>query len=239
MTRSFLLIFALVATPLLAGCNSTLYSPPARPMPLESAATLPRGDTGVQIEGGLHGRVFGPNIYAGTARVRHGLAEDVDVAAEVSAMHVDVDRAVRASTSIYSARGGAKVRLAKPLSIAGGFGGGYSAGGAFISPDVGPILAWENRYLVPFLATRVGISQPISPRSVDTSEQQDGSRIDRPRTTWIATGVAGLRVPIGWAEPEAGRLRGSLLAGIGLTHLADSRDADTFAQLALGGELVF
>ncbi|OJY25749.1 MAG: hypothetical protein BGO98_34585 [Myxococcales bacterium 68-20] len=241
MASTFLVRVSLVAMPLLVGCNSTVFSPPARPMPLESAATLPMGDTGIQVEGGTHGRIFGPDLLSGTVRVRHGIAEDVDATGEVSAMHVDVHPDVPTSTStfVHAARGGAKVRLAKPLAIAGGFGGGFSAAGAFVSPEAGPIVAWENRYVVPFLATRFGVSQPISPRAVDTSEQQDGSRIDRPRTTWLATGVAGLRIPIGWSEPEAGTLRGSLLAGAGVTHVADNRDKDTFSQFAVGGELVF
>lgn len=209
-------------------------------MPLESAATLPAGDTGIQVEGGYHSRVFGPEVLSGTVRVRHGVGDGVEVAVDGSALRLDVDRppGSRVSTSVHAARAGAKVRLAKPVSVAGGFGGGYSAGGAFVSPEAGPILAFENRYLVPFLATRFGVSQPLSPRPVDTSEAQDGSAVDRPRTTWIATGVVGLRVPLGWSEPEAGTVRGSLLAGVGMTHLADTRDKDTFGQLALGGELV-
>jgi hypothetical protein len=173
--------------------------------------------------------------------VRHGVSDDVDVAFEGSAMHIDADlpEGTRVARGVYSARGGAKVRLARPLAIAGGFGGGYSAAGAFVSPEAGPILAWENRYAVPFVATRFGVSQPISARTLDVSQDQDGSRLDRPRTTWIATGVLGLRVPLGWSAPEAGTTRGSLLAGLGLTHLADNRDKDTFTQLSLGGEVVF
>jgi hypothetical protein len=222
----------------LAGCNSTLYSPPARPMPLESAATLPAGDIGLQVEGGVHGRAFGPTILAGSARVRHGLARDLELAVDASALHVGVE-AGHHPRAIYSARGGAKVRLARPLALAGGFGGGYSAAGAFVSPEVGPILAWENRYAVPFVATRLGVSQPVSPRALDVSEAQDGSGVEQPRTTWIASAVLGVRVPLGWSEPEAGTTRGSLLGGLGLTHLADNRDKDTFVQLAVGGEVVF
>jgi hypothetical protein len=232
---------ALVTLPFLAGCNSTLFSPPARPMPLESAATLPRGDTGIQVEGASSSRIFGPSVVSGTLRVRHGVTDDLDVAVEATAAHIDAEADVPTPTSraIHALRGAAKLRLAKSFAIAGGLGGGWSAAGAFVSPDVGPIVAWENRYVVPFIATRVGVSQPISPHEVDTSQAQDGSRIDRARTTWLVGGVVGLRVPLGWAKREAGTLRGSLVAGIGMTHLADDRDKDTFGQLALGGEIVF
>lgn len=241
MRRNLLVRSTALAVPFLAGCNSTLYSPPVRPMPLESAATLPAGDTGLQIEGASHDRIFGPTILSGTVRVRHGVTEDVDVSADVSMMHLDVhaDAPITTSKTVRSARGGAKVRLAKPLAIAAGFGGGYSAAGAFVSPEIGPTVAWENRYVVPFFATRFGVSQPISSLPIDTSQAQDGSRIDRPRTTWLATGVVGLRVPLGGSEPQPGRVRGSLLAGIGATHVADDRDEDTFGQIAVGGELVF
>ena len=226
---------------ILAGCNSAVFSPPARPLPLESAATLPRGDTGIQAEGSANPEVLGPNVLAGSVRVRHGLTDDVDVEVGGSVMHVaaDTKREVPVSTGIYAARGGAKVRLASPLAITAGFGGGYSAGGAFVSPDVGPVLAWENPYCVPFLATRFGVSLPISPRAVDTSEAQDGSRAHRPHATWILTAIGGVRVPLGWSESPKGKVRGSVLAGLGMSHLVDDRTSADFVHLALGGEVVF
>lgn len=212
-------------------------------MPLESAATLPEGDTGIQVQGGMHAAVFGPSALSGTVRVRHGVAKDVDLDVEASALRIqtNADPAVPTSRTSDSLALGAKVRVADALAISGALGGGYSAGGAFVSPEAGPILAFENRYFVPFLATRFGVSQPISPRDVDTSEagQPPGTYVDRPHATWIATAVLGFRIPIGWTEPEAGTTRGSILAGAGVTHLADSRDKETFGQLALGGEIVF
>jgi hypothetical protein len=238
--RAFLSV-PIATTAFLAGCNNAVFSPPARAIPLESAATLPRGDTGIQAEGSLNPEVLGPNVFAGSVRVRHGVADDVDVEVGGTAMHVDADTkpSVPVSTSIYAVRGGAKIRLASPLSITGGFGGGYSAGGAFVSPDVGPVVAWENRYVVPFLATRLGMSVPISPRSVDTSQEQDGSHTSRPHLTWIFTGIGGVRIPLGWSKNPEGTLRGSLLTGAGMTHLADDRASADFFHLALGGEIVF
>jgi hypothetical protein len=226
---------------LLVGCNRNVYSPPARALPLESVATLPEGDTGVQLEGGVHNRLFGPSVLSGTARVRRGMSDDLDASIEATTMYVQGEnpKPVRASRAIHALRAGVKWRFAKPLAMTAGVGGGYSAGGAFVSPEVGPIVAWENRYLVPFIATRLGVSQPIGARAVDVSDAQDDSRLEKPVTTWLATGVVGLRVPIGWAEPQRGTVRGSLLAGLGVTHLFDTRQDDTFGQLAVGGELVF
>ena len=50
------------------GCHNYLFSPPARMLPLESAATLPPGDTGIQVEGGEHGAWFGFQAASGTLR---------------------------------------------------------------------------------------------------------------------------------------------------------------------------
>ena len=117
-------------------------------------------------------------------------------------MHVDVHPDVPTSTStfVHAARGGAKVRLAKPLAIAGGFGGGFSAAGLFVSPEAGPIVAWENRYVVPFLATRFGVSSAHLARAVDTS-QAAGRLADS-----IAHARRGSpRASPGSASPSAGR----------------------------------
>jgi hypothetical protein len=235
----------ILLAPLLAvgtGCTHNVFSPPARALPLETAATLPEGDTGVQLEGGQGGALFGPDLAFGSARVRHGLTGDLDLDVDATLIRVtNGDSAVDVSRNIYAVRGGVKARLVSALSLAAGLGGGYSAAGAFVSPDMGPILAWENPYAVPFLTGRVGFSQPISPRPVDTSSASDGpgAFVETPRTTWIVTVAGGIRVPIGWAEHPAGTTRGSLLAGLGFTHLADTRDKETYSQLALGGELVF
>jgi hypothetical protein len=239
----FLLSLPCALLPLALGCNHSVFSPPARAVPLETAATLPKGDTGVQLEGGGSGALFGPGVASGTARVRHGVTGDLDVSFEGSLMRIvdTPEPAVDLSRNVYAARAGVKARLHPALSVAGGVGGGASAGGAFVSPDVGPIVAWENRYVVPFLSARGGVSQPLGAKKVDTSTVDDGpgTFVESPRTTWLVSVTTGVRVPLGWAEPEAGKTRGSLLAGVGMTHLADTRDDATFSHLAFGGELVF
>jgi hypothetical protein len=248
--RSLLSSCALALVPLATGCNHSVFSPPARAVPLESAATLPRGDTGVALEGAHSGTIFGPEVLSGAARIRHGVSEGLDVSAEATLMRLSGTPAPAADVSrnVYAGRIGAMGQLVSPespwaptVAVTGGLGGGVSAAGGYVSPDAGPIVAWENRWAVPFLSLRGGVSQPVGARSVDTSSVDDGPGryVDTPRTTWIAAATAGVRVPIGWAEPEAGKTRGSLLAGLGFTHLADTRDDETFAHLALGGEVVF
>src|SRR5437868_6870683 len=101
------------------GCNRHIFSPPARPMQLESSATLPEGDTGVQLEGGTHAAVFGPTLVSGTLRVRHGLTDDFEGSIDASFIHVrstgdDVGQRSRDATSL---RAGAKYQIVKHFSI--------------------------------------------------------------------------------------------------------------------------
>src|ERR1700733_15361834 len=73
----------------LAGRTTDVYLPPARFFPLETAATLPTGDTGIQLEGAAHGAVFGASAASGTMRVRHGIDDATDASVEVSVLHIE------------------------------------------------------------------------------------------------------------------------------------------------------
>jgi len=229
------------AVTLSTGCNHEVYSPPARMLPLESPATLGYGETGVQLEGGAHGAIFGPQGESGTVRVRRGIADGTDASGEVSVLHVDGSSAAGTYPYAFAARGGVKQRLTPWLSVGAGFGGGASAGGGFLSPDIGAVVGYENPYLVPFLSVRGGVSAPFATHTVDTSTPSDGvgKYVYTPPFTWVGGAVAGLRVPIGWCDPGPCPVRGSLLGGVGLTYLAGGGNSTGVASLATGGEIVF
>lgn len=236
MTRTALLRLA-PAFLLAAGCAHHVYSPPARMMPLESVATLSRGETGVQGEFGGASWINGTTA---SLRARRGVTERVELSGEASAVHVGRDSAAGTNRNGYALRAGAKYEALPWLAVVGGFGGGSSAAGGFLSPDVGLIVAWENRYVVPFLSGRASVSLPVNARQVDVTEVGDATTfVGKPERTWIFGGTAGLRVPLGPPRPGSGPLRGNLLAGIGMTHLQDSKDEQNVLQLGLGGELVF
>ena len=229
-----------VAVALLYGCNHEVYSPPSRILPLESAATLAAGETGVQLEGGTHGAVFGPSGESGTMRIRHGIGSDTDVSGEVSVLHVDGNSAGGTYPFLFASRVGVKHQALRWLSLTAGLGGGASAGGGFLSPDLGVIIAYENRYLVPFLGLRASVSVPFDTHPVDTGlagSDPAGQYVYTPPFTWIGGGIAGLRVPIGWCARC--RVRGSLLGGVGLTYLAYTGADTGVLSVAAGGELVF
>jgi hypothetical protein len=232
---------ALAATLGVTGCTHDVYLPPARMLPLESAATLAQGETGMQLEGGAHGAVFGVAAKSGTVRVRRGVDDANEVSAEVSVLHVDNAAAARVNTypNVFAIRGGAKHRVTRWFSVMGGLGGGASDGGGFCSPDVGGVVAFENPYLVPFLSARAGLSVPFDARRVDTGAKTGP---EAPPTTGYAGAVIGARVPLGACDTNACGVRGSLLAGVGFTSFTYAGGEDTSQTVlsaAGGAEIVF
>lgn len=220
----------LVATS--TGCSNTVYSPPARMLPLETAATLHRGDIGVQAEGGPSGAVLGFGAFSGTARVRRGMTDKLDASLEGSVVRITGNAATDVNKTIIASRIGAKYRLHEFVAVTGGVGGGGSAGGGFVSPDLGVIVAAENPYVVPFVSFRGSVSQPIGAKAVDVTARGEapGTDVGIPRTTWLANGTLGLRVPIG---------KWSILGGVGVSQLADAHDGQRFVSAAGGLEAVF
>jgi hypothetical protein len=217
----------------LTGCTTDVYLPPARFFPLESAATLPPGETGLQVEGGIHGAVFGVSAESGTLRVRRGVSDGTDASLEVSVLHIDGAGPGDSSPYAFASRVGIKHRVASWLSLTAGLGGGGSAGGGFVSPDLGAIVAAENPYIVPFLALRGTFSQPFAAQPVLVSSGPSGVY---PPLTWIVGGIAGLRIPIRSCEPATCRVGGSLLGGLGYTEFWYAGGSDLQqVVLSLGG----
>jgi hypothetical protein len=231
----------LVGAFLQAGCAHQVYSPPARMLPLESAATLSEGETGVQVEGAVHEAAFGGSAESGAVRVRHGFGANVEGALEADGLHIDGHSVAHTYPDAFAARAGIKAEiLGHDLSITAGLGTGGSAGGGFVSPDAGIILAFENSYVVPFASVRASASLPFDRHTVDTGGVGDsmGEYLYQPPLTWIGGGLIGFRVPFGCKAAPCDT-SGSFLAGLGLTYLAATGTSTTFASLAAGGELAF
>jgi hypothetical protein len=211
-------------------------------LPLESAATLAPGETGVQLEGAAHGAILGLSGESGTLRVRHGVGEDTDASVEVSVLHIDGTSVAGTYPYAFATRAGMKHEVLPWLSLVAGAGGGASAGGGFVSPDLGAVASYENHYLVPFLSVRGGMSVPFAAHAVDTGSASDpvGKYVYTPQITWMGGAVAGLRVPLGWCGPGPCPVRGSLLGGLGMTYLGYAEgESSLVVSLAGGGEVVF
>lgn len=231
MTRIVLLVA-------LAGCAPHLYSPPGRSLPLEAAATVAPGETALQLEGGVSSAVFGPGVAHGTARVRHGVAEEIEVVVEGNAvvvLHDDEGPSSDAHRGIYGARVGAKLGFSPHFAFTFGAGAGGSAAGGFVSPDLGIIGSYDNPYVVPFLSLRGFISQPFAVRGVEINHSDRTERFT-PDLTWGFAWSTGLRIPVGAYDEELLRRRAALVVGVGSTSLFDRTPG---SELLFGGSVGF
>lgn len=224
----------LFAALMLSACTPHAFSPPGRTLPLETAAAIGAGNTGIQLEGGGSVELLGPGVVHGTARVRHGVGENTDLNVEGNfAYFVDGDDQIETHRGIYSGRFGLKHAFGEHFALTGGVAGGGSAGGGFVSPDVGFIVSYENPYVVPFASGRLVLSQPLGARAVEFVD--DGvAFMQAPQFSYGYALATGVRVPVG---PIAQAARPAILLGFGWTHIFDGDEESVFMGLNLGFEV--
>ena len=253
--RDFAAIILFVGATLSA-CSTHVYSPAIRTLPVETAATLPRGKVAVALEGGRT-NVWNTNVFAGTARVRYGLLASNDLDLEVEANGLLLDTHDHAA-SLY---GGVKYRLGKHVAVMGGVGGGESfvhawghgtliAGTPHFSAlstgehfgqlggDIGSVVAFENRYVVPSLTTRIWVSVPVGAHAINLADSDSYVALQSYQfmTTigWVAT--FGLRIPVVHGE---GYDHFSFLAGLSIGEWTAPANHSHEGMLALHGGLEF
>lgn len=241
MPRSSVSVFALVALLGATGCNRHIFSPPARTVPLDAPRVLNPGETAINVTGSQTSSVFDADLNGGTVGVRRGLTERVELQAEASGYRVSTNEETRANISRNAVAGrvGTKVGLiGRHASAFAGLGGGHHAAGSFISPDVGLTVGFDNRYFVPFVLGRVGVSQPIGAKTLDLSRPTEapGTALAKPLTSTYYGFTIGGRVPI---EPKDAAIRGGVIGGLGFQQIRDKEDERSGLGLTLGGEIIF
>ena len=229
--RHVLLCAAVLVT---QACTPHVFSPPARTAPMEAPTPVGEGRTSLQVEGGSTSELFGDPIVQGTARLRYGLRDDLELVTEANLLYFTVggNSSTAAHQGVYSLRLGVRRNFTRHFALTGGLGGGGSAGGGFLSPDVGIIAGYDNPYAIPFVTTRVFFSQPLTQNEVTI--QHDEEVITRaPEVSYGFGLTTGLRVPFGdRADPT-----GSVLAGASFTLLADGEEVRGFSGFSAGLEL--
>lgn len=169
-----------------AGCTPALLSPPAASPILESSEPLRESEVAIEVASGAHAGVFGPEVFAGRVGGRTGLGSALEAQLEAGLYHIETAPVLAPPhPNVYVARMGVKWAPVINTALLGGVGGGYSAAGGFMSPDLGGILAYENEYITPFLGARAGLSLPIAPRTLDLTHEEASPLFDRPELTWI------------------------------------------------------
>jgi hypothetical protein len=219
---------------LASACTPRVYSPPARTLPLETPATLEPGAYGFDAEGGYSGAVFGPELATAALRVRRGLDEGIEAAAELGFVHVDRGGDTDTHPNGYLVRAGIKLQPEQAFALRAGVGGGGSAAGGFVSPDIGITLAFENAYFVPFVSGDAWVSQPIAASEIHLGTDDDGDDVwDRPKPSFGLRGTGGFRVPWNRERPAAD----SFAFGLSLAHLADEDDDIGLFGISAGVQL--
>jgi hypothetical protein len=220
-----------------AGCSQNVYSPPARPFPLESARTSGTGHTGVDVTASAHANLFGPSLVAMSVRGRQGVTEQIDVTVDGSAARVDEESVAGTERDIYFGRVGAKYNPDHSvIAFTAGAGGGYApAGGAFVAGDLGVVIAFENCHFVPFVSLTGFASQPLAPRPIDVTTPDDDQRVmDTPSTTLGSFLTFGARVPLVPLRCKRRQPHPAIVFGMGRTTVQDRDARDELLSLGIG-----
>ena len=224
------------------GCAHEVYSPPTRAMALESAGALSRGEESAQLELSQTNALFGPEIGAGTIRLRHGESDSREIQFEVTRAQVNGSPQPDVSPDAHAARVGVKTNTtdAKNVALEAGAGGGWSAAGTFASVDVGMVLSYEACHLTPTFAARGFVSEPLEAREVDTSgaDEARGTHVDTPQTTYGFSATAGLSLALG-RDTCSARAPVTFHAGVGFMQVTDLSDDEGYVQGSLGIEVSF
>jgi hypothetical protein len=232
-----------------SACTAHVFSPPAGGPPIESSATVGKGRTGFEGDYFLAKAVFGPTLSSARVTARHGFTDKHELSLAPSYSRIHGARQGDSNPDIFALRLQLKYAPVRHFALAGGLGGGGSAGGGFVTPDVGVIGGWENRYLVPFASARVFLSAPFAARTVrlvtdddqaDHAHDEDSAPdhyMLRPKLTWGGNFALGLRVPLSW--DDAASVKPSLLCAWALTRLRDKKTHTEYSGLDCALQVVF
>lgn len=165
MRRGFILSVAFLSAGLI-GCSAHLFSPPARVVPQELSTNPEAGKVEVSAAIGLNGGVFnGTNLSAMQGTFSYGVSDQAAVQAGMTYLHVlngaEVEHWMGNRIAAFRIGGGYSPKTPRQfIRFTSGLGGGLSAAGGFVSPDMGVNLSWDNRYLVPFVNYSAWVSVP-------------------------------------------------------------------------------
>lgn len=243
---------------LTSGCPTfAAYSPPSQFASLNTPGALQPAAVAVSVGGsfGTSSSLFvvgsSTDLTYVHARVRVGLVERLEVAAELAASGQDSTffgesapcadgtsgscdlPSQRLELWTFHSRAAVKYEIApRILAATLGVGGGTSRLGGFFALDVGLTLGYENDVLVPFMTWSPGVSLPIGARSLTVAGVSDA-----PRTTRTQQIVLGLKLPIG-PHVSANQRQVNFMLAYVYNDLSDSDSSIGFSSLAMALEVI-
>ena len=223
-----------IASVFITGCSTRAFTPPARPMPLSPAQTPKTGEYDVQVDGNANGAVFGPTLYTGNLRYRHGLSDQLSIVGDVGYARAEGHTADHLDPNAGTARVGGQ--LSAPAideidaAVFAGVGGGYApAAGGWGSVDVGGTLTGTHRYVRPMLVVNGYVSEPFATKVFTVTSEM----LRLPRT-FGAQGLVGL---------DLGPRDRAVLIGLAAAFLhgiaTDVHEAEQDVFIGLGGGFRF
>jgi hypothetical protein len=150
------------------------------------------------VSGG--GQLFGPVLTGAQVQVRYGVHDRVDVGVDASAVAALGNQLERTPhRGIYAVRVFTHWTIVpRWLAVHAGLGGGGSAAGGYLAPDIGATLGYENRWAVPYAHLSFVSSHPLTQNRLDLTIDNDSMlAFGVPYTTVGGQFGGGLRFPVG------------------------------------------
>jgi hypothetical protein len=238
-----------------ASCQPHVFSPPAGIPHSESSATL--GDTRyrVRAEAAWGDGYAGPELSSYRASVVRGFGDQLDVSLAPSVVVLHPPEPGSSRGDFYSARMGVKYAPLPYAAVTAGLAPGGSAGGGYLSPDLGLTLAAENPYFVPFVSGHGFLSAPFAKRTVRVVWRDDGGErrdsqgvllqssqpasreaaLLTPHFTYGTQLSAGIKLPLRHRQDV--QTLPAVTCAAGITLLFDRSDGDLYANLGCSVEI--
>jgi hypothetical protein len=189
---------------------------------LESARTLAPGEMSAGLKGTAQAAVFDPAVAAGTAMLRRGVAESLELSGEVTYARLVMDYEddqLGIDPSLYASHVGMKLARGRHMALTAGVGGGYApAAGGFAAADVGGIVSYDNCYVVPFGVLSGFVSQPVGAKTVDFASHGTSQA----STSYGFSAAAGFDVPLAHERCREGRAAPKIQLGANTNYIRNT-----------------
>jgi len=224
---------------LAAGCSKHIYSPPSQLFAVTPIAALPESKQSLEIDFARHAQIFDPPVDTGSARLRAGVGDNTEVSIEGAAAAVRDEGPSPADRTFYTGRAGVRTNPGTgAITLFAGAGGGYAAaGGTFASADAGLAIGYVNCVLVPTFQASAYVSEPLDPRPIDVTTNDQPGPLVTPSRTIGGVLRAGLRLSLSPSACRRGEQVPWLVAGIGVTSMTDGTEDAEIPGAGIGIEI--
>jgi hypothetical protein len=225
-----------------ANCTYHPYVPPGETISIESPATLEKNKFSVSGVYGGAGEMLSYGVTNSWVKVKYGLTNAFELSLSSSGIFDEDTMKTVVDYKRYSLGGylsSKMVLVPKIASVRGGIGIGFSDLGNYANTDIGIVLGWENRFVVPLCQFDMFAGEPFNPQFHDLSYSSDGAgtHLYKPEQTF------GLRINSGAKFPVSSWFgygnKFNMYGVYGILLAKDLTESDNFISLGCGIEYQF